>query len=83
MDGGNHALGKSMDFENLITFFGVDGMICHLCYAKEQKQYKTYCLDTRQFRHEGEDSFFVRRKHQCSNCRETFYTIENLEDDGL
>lgn len=71
-----------MNFENLITFFGVDGMICHLCYAKEKVEYKTYCLDTRQFKTE-DDTYFVRRKHKCSNCQETFYTIETLEDDGL
>ena len=68
-----------MNFEHdLVAFFGVKELICPECAKKDEKYYKTKCLETRTYTDENSQPW-VRRRHYCPNCLNQFYTIENIE----
>lgn len=58
----------------MIYFLGFTPMYCPHCLIDGEYN-KTKILDTRQFL-DGDDEPYVERRHKCTVCDESFYTIE-------
>jgi transcriptional regulator NrdR family protein len=61
-------------------FIGFNPMICPYCLRDKDEAYKTSTKETRNFL-DGEGDPIVERRHQCTNCQESFYTIEQFSRD--
>lgn len=58
-------------------FIGFNPMICPYCLRDHDVAYKTVTKETRNFL-DDDDEPIVERRHQCPNCNQSFFTIEQF-----